>query len=41
VDRVVDSSEAGLGGGLDQAEKGRLGVRDEDIADEDFRKPKP
>ena len=29
VDRVVDSSEAGLGGGLDQAEEARL------------RKPKP
>jgi hypothetical protein len=29
VDRVVDASEAGLGGGLDQAEEARL------------RKPKP
>ena len=32
VDRVVESSEAGLGGGLDQAEEGRLGVTDEDLA---------
>ena len=31
VDRVVDSSEAGLGGGLDQAEEGRLGVTDEEL----------
>lgn len=29
IDRIVDSSEAGLGGGLDQAEEARL------------RKPKP
>jgi hypothetical protein len=41
VDRVVDSSEAGLGGGLDQAEEGRLGVTDEDIADEELKTPKP
>jgi len=41
VDRVIDSSEAGLGGGLDQAEEARLGVRDEDIADEKLKKPKP
>ena len=41
VDRVIDSSEAGLGGGLDQAEEGRLGVRDEEIADEELKKPKP
>jgi hypothetical protein len=37
VDRVVDSSEAGLGGGLDQAEEGRLGVKDEEIVKK--RKP--
>jgi hypothetical protein len=41
VDRVIDSSEAGLGGGLDQAEEGRLGVTDEDSADEELKKPKP
>jgi len=41
TDRVIDASEAGLGGGLDQAEEGRLGVRDENIADEQFKKPKP
>ena len=27
ADRVVDSEEAGLGGGLDQAEEARLGSR--------------
>jgi len=31
ADRVVDASEAGLGGGLDQAEEGRLGTTDEEI----------
>jgi hypothetical protein len=40
VDRVVDSGEAGLGGGLDQAEEGRLGITDEEI-EELVRKPKP
>lgn len=30
-DRVVDAEEAGLGGGLDQAEEARLGKTDEDI----------
>ena len=29
-DRVVDSGEAGLGGGLDQAEEAQLGIQDED-----------
>ena len=36
VDRIVDSSEAGLGGGLDQAEEARLGKTDEQL-----RKEKP
>ena len=40
VDRVVDSGEAGLGGGLDQAEEGRLGITDEEL-EELVRKPKP
>jgi hypothetical protein len=40
VDRVVDAREAGLGGGLDQAEEGRLGVTDEEM-EKLFRKPKP
>lgn len=31
VDRVVDAGEAGLGGGLDQAEEARLGVTDESL----------
>ena len=37
TDRVVQDSEAGLGGGLDQAEEARLGVTDEELA----RKKKP
>ena len=45
VDRVVDSSEAGLGGGLDQAEEGRLGITDEELRDSELdqrvRKRKP
>jgi hypothetical protein len=31
-DRVVGADEAGLGGGLDQAEEARLGVTDEELA---------
>ena len=31
TDRVVDDTEAGLGGGLDQAEEARLGITDEEI----------
>lgn len=34
-DRVVDAREAGLGGGLDQAEEGRLGVTDEELGDKE------
>lgn len=36
-DRVVDEADAGLGGGLDQAEEARYGVTDEDAdpSDED------
>jgi hypothetical protein len=30
IDRVVDASEAGLGGGLDQAEEAQLGITDEE-----------
>ena len=37
-DRVVDSSEAGLGGGLDQAEEARLGKTDEEIEREARRR---
>lgn len=32
-DRVVTSDEAGLGGGLDQAEEAQLGVTDEELAE--------
>lgn len=31
LDRVVGPEEAGLGGGLDQAEQARLGITDEEI----------
>jgi hypothetical protein len=31
ADRVVESDEAGLGGGLDQAEEAQLGITDEEI----------
>ena len=35
-DRVVEAEEAGLGGGLDQAEEAQLGITDEELsADED------
>ena len=37
ADRVVKSDEAGLGGGLDQAEEAQLGTTDEDLAKK--RKP--
>ncbi len=32
VDDIVSASQAGLGGGLDQAEEAQLGITDEDIA---------
>ena len=32
-DRVVTSEEAGLGGGLDQAEEAQLGITDEELAE--------
>jgi hypothetical protein len=32
-DRVIGPDEAGLGGGLDQAEEARLGVTDEELAE--------
>jgi hypothetical protein len=31
ADRVVESDEAGLGGGLDQAEEAQLGITDEEL----------
>jgi hypothetical protein len=33
TDRVVTAEEAGLGGGLDQAEEARLGITDEELAE--------
>jgi hypothetical protein len=43
ADRVVNSEEAGLGGGLDQAEEARLGITDEELAKkrEPAKKRKP
>ena len=38
TDRVVRDEEAGLGGGLDQAEEAQLGITDEEL---EARKPKP
>lgn len=40
-DRIVGPEEAGLGGGLDQAEEARLGITDEELAKlaEHVRKP--
>lgn len=31
ADSIVDASEAGLGGGLDQAEEAQLGITDEEL----------
>jgi hypothetical protein len=33
LDRIVGPEEAGLGGGLDQAEEARLGITDEELAE--------
>ena len=35
TDRIVGAEEAGLGGGLDQAEEAQLGITDEEIEDLD------
>ena len=32
ADRIVDAEEAGLGGGLDQAEEAQLGITDEEVS---------
>ena len=37
TDRVVNDEEAGLGGGLDQAEEAQLGVTDEEMRDEELQ----
>jgi hypothetical protein len=39
-DRIVGADEAGLGGGLDQAEEARLGITDEEIEEMARRTPK-
>ncbi|HET7812313.1 MAG TPA: hypothetical protein VFL16_17205 [Steroidobacteraceae bacterium] len=33
ADRVVEADEAGLGGGLDQAEEAQLGITDEELTE--------
>ena len=40
-DRVVSERDAGLGGGLDQAEEAQLGVTDEELGTEDDSDPVP
>jgi hypothetical protein len=40
TDRIVGADEAGLGGGLDQAEEARLGITDEEIEEMARRAPK-
>lgn len=39
-DRIVGADEAGLGGGLDQAEEARLGITDEELEEMARRSPK-
>lgn len=39
-DRIVPADEAGLGGGLDQAEEAQLGITDEEIEELARRTPK-
>ncbi len=39
-DRVVDDGEAGLGGGLDEAEEARLGRRDDGPVRKPLKSPK-
>jgi hypothetical protein len=40
-DRVVDAGEAGLGGGLDQAEEARLGITDEELSEGEGSESRP
>lgn len=35
LDRVVSAREAGLGGGLDQAEEAQLGITDEELEEDE------
>ncbi len=37
-DRIVSPEEAGLGGGLDQAEEAQLGITDEELLDAELAK---
>ena len=38
TDRIVGAAEAGLGGGLDEAEEAQLGVTDEELAQQRARR---
>ena len=40
-DRVVGADEAGLGGGLDQAEEARLGITDEELSGDESSDSRP
>ncbi len=40
TDRIVGEEEAGLGGGLDEAEEAQLGVTDEELAQQRARRAK-
>ena len=41
TDRIVGEEEAGLGGGLDQAEEAQLGITDEELEETDEQRGKP
>ena len=40
-DRVVEADEAGLGGGLDQAEEAQLGITDEELQGDESSDSRP
>ena len=40
-DRVVEAEEAGLGGGLDQAEEAQLGITDEELSGDEGSDSRP
>jgi len=40
-DRIVDAAEAGLGGGLDEAEEARLGITDEELREREPTRSHP
>ena len=40
-DRIVSAAEAGLGGGLDQAEEAQLGITDEELPGDESSDSRP